>query len=338
MLERGVDLVVRDQLRSKRVRPAFAVRAVLHHCRDECAVAHDVVERHLDAACRARPGARLPLGRHPLEQNLTAVVDMTGAGPEHGVQLLLLRSVEKVAREHDDGEGAAEVERLDVGETVSAPRTCDSISAELSTAVTLWPSAISSCVIRPAPQPSSRIRLPCRHRSVDQLGLAERGKRGVETDRAPVRGVGAHGRTLSRYRPAVAVATNEYGLFINGETVEGSPSATWSSRPRARRSAHAARGRGRDRSRGRGRTRGARRRLGQDARDERSRLLHALADAIKANRNELSELESRNVGKAISSTKAELFGAVENSATSRPRSARSAAARTRSAARSSPTR
>ena len=44
--------------------------------------------------------------------------------------------------------------------TVSAPRTCDSISAELSTAVTLWPSAISSCVIRPAPQPSSRIRLP----------------------------------------------------------------------------------------------------------------------------------------------------------------------------------
>ena len=44
--------------------------------------------------------------------------------------------------------------------TVSAPRTCASISAELSTAVTLWPSAISSCVIRPAPQPSSRISLP----------------------------------------------------------------------------------------------------------------------------------------------------------------------------------
>ena len=40
--------------------------------------------------------------------------------------------------------------------------------------------------------------------------------------------------------------------------------------------------------------------------------MHALADAVKANRNELSELEARNVGKAISSTKAELFGAVEN--------------------------
>ncbi|MDX6510240.1 MAG: aldehyde dehydrogenase [Gaiellaceae bacterium] len=45
---------------------------------------------------------------------------------------------------------------------------------------------------------------------------------------------------------------------------------------------------------------------------ERSRLLHALADAILANRKELTELESRNVGKAISSVKAELFGAVEN--------------------------
>src|SRR3954469_6629804 len=40
---------------------------------------------------------------------------------------------------------------------------------------------------------------------------------------------------------------------------------------------------------------------------ERSRLLHALADAIAANRKELTELETRNVGKAISSVKAELF-------------------------------
>src|SRR5690242_11907308 len=45
---------------------------------------------------------------------------------------------------------------------------------------------------------------------------------------------------------------------------------------------------------------------------ERSRLLHALADAIVANRKELAELESRNVGKAISSVKAELAGATEN--------------------------
>jgi len=45
---------------------------------------------------------------------------------------------------------------------------------------------------------------------------------------------------------------------------------------------------------------------------DRSRLLHALADAIVANRAELAELEARNVGKAISSVKAELHGAAEN--------------------------
>ena len=45
---------------------------------------------------------------------------------------------------------------------------------------------------------------------------------------------------------------------------------------------------------------------------ERSRLLHALADAIVANRAELVELEARNVGKAVSSVKAELYGAAEN--------------------------
>ncbi|HWX08541.1 MAG TPA: aldehyde dehydrogenase family protein, partial [Gaiellaceae bacterium] len=51
---------------------------------------------------------------------------------------------------------------------------------------------------------------------------------------------------------------------------------------------------------------------GRTAPTERSRLLHALADAIQADRKELAELESRNVGKAISSVKAEVAGAVEN--------------------------
>jgi aldehyde dehydrogenase (NAD+)/betaine-aldehyde dehydrogenase len=45
---------------------------------------------------------------------------------------------------------------------------------------------------------------------------------------------------------------------------------------------------------------------------ERSRLLHALADALVANRKELAELEVRNVGKAISSVKAELHQGIEN--------------------------
>ncbi|HZB86927.1 MAG TPA: aldehyde dehydrogenase family protein, partial [Gaiellaceae bacterium] len=46
--------------------------------------------------------------------------------------------------------------------------------------------------------------------------------------------------------------------------------------------------------------------------NERSRLLHALADAVHANRKELAELEARNVGKAISSAKAEVAQGVEN--------------------------
>jgi acyl-CoA reductase-like NAD-dependent aldehyde dehydrogenase len=45
---------------------------------------------------------------------------------------------------------------------------------------------------------------------------------------------------------------------------------------------------------------------------ERSRLLHALADSLVANRKELAELEVRNVGKALSSVKAELNQAIEN--------------------------
>ena len=51
---------------------------------------------------------------------------------------------------------------------------------------------------------------------------------------------------------------------------------------------------------------------GRTSPTERSRLLHALADAILANRKELAELESRNIGKAISGVKAELNQGVEN--------------------------
>ena len=111
----------------------------------------------------------------------------------------------------------------------------------------------------------------------------------------------------------MAVATNEYGLFINGETVEGSSSrdlvepASGEALGTAQLAGEAEIDRAVD---------AARAALdgdwGKTPANERSRLLHALADAIKANRNELSELEARNVGKAISSTKAELFGAVEN--------------------------
>ena len=47
---------------------------------------------------------------------------------------------------------------------------------------------------------------------------------------------------------------------------------------------------------------------GKTSATQRSRLLHALADSIHTNRKELAELETRNVGKAISSVKAEVAG------------------------------
>jgi aldehyde dehydrogenase (NAD+)/betaine-aldehyde dehydrogenase len=116
--------------------------------------------------------------------------------------------------------------------------------------------------------------------------------------------------------PSVAVATErEFGLFINGESTEsaggkvseltepatGAPLArvavaTEADVDRAVEAARAAL-------------------AGDWAKtppNERSRLLHTLADAVVANRKELAELEVRNVGKAISSVKAELNQAVEN--------------------------
>jgi acyl-CoA reductase-like NAD-dependent aldehyde dehydrogenase len=110
-----------------------------------------------------------------------------------------------------------------------------------------------------------------------------------------------------------ATAQRETGLWINGESVEGSETrelvepATGEPLATVQLAGEADVDRAVD---------AARAALdgdwGKTAATERSRLLHALADAMVANRSELSELESRNVGKAISSTKAELFGGVEN--------------------------
>ncbi len=114
----------------------------------------------------------------------------------------------------------------------------------------------------------------------------------------------------------MAVATErEYGLFINGETVEPQSgdhrelTEPATGEPLAR----AAMAGPEDVD---GAVEAARAALegawAKTPPNERSRLLHALADAIQANRRELAELESRNVGKAISSVKAELAQAVEN--------------------------
>jgi len=111
----------------------------------------------------------------------------------------------------------------------------------------------------------------------------------------------------------VATATQEYGLWINGEFVDtaktrdlaepatGEPLATVATASEADvdRAVDAARA-------------ALAGPWGKTPPNERSRLLHALADALVEHRKELAELEVRNVGKAISSVKAELAQAVEN--------------------------
>jgi acyl-CoA reductase-like NAD-dependent aldehyde dehydrogenase len=114
----------------------------------------------------------------------------------------------------------------------------------------------------------------------------------------------------------MAVATErEYGLFINGELVEPQSgeirelTEPASGEPLARAAMAGPQDVDRAVEAARTALAGA---WAKTPATERSRLLHALADAIAANRKELSELESRNVGKAISSVKAELAQATEN--------------------------
>jgi acyl-CoA reductase-like NAD-dependent aldehyde dehydrogenase len=114
----------------------------------------------------------------------------------------------------------------------------------------------------------------------------------------------------------MAIATErEYGLFINGESVEpssgeirelhepatGAPlaGAAMAGEADVDRAVEAARSA----------LEGA---WGKTPPNERSRLMHALADAIVANRKELTELETRNVGKAVTSVKGEVAVSAEN--------------------------
>jgi aldehyde dehydrogenase (NAD+)/betaine-aldehyde dehydrogenase len=113
----------------------------------------------------------------------------------------------------------------------------------------------------------------------------------------------------------VAVATrDEYGLFVNGEALDGAGDvkelvepATGEPLAKVAMAAEADVDRAIEAARA-----ALEGDWGKTPPTERSRLLHALADALLANRKELCELESRNVGKAISSVKAEFFQAVEN--------------------------
>jgi acyl-CoA reductase-like NAD-dependent aldehyde dehydrogenase len=114
---------------------------------------------------------------------------------------------------------------------------------------------------------------------------------------------------------AMAVATREYLLFIGGEQTEPASGemrdlvepATGEPLARAAMAGQADVDRAVEAARG-----ALDGDWGKTAGTERARLLHALADAMVANRGELAELEARNVGKAISSVKAELNQAIEN--------------------------
>src|SRR5512133_3152682 len=114
----------------------------------------------------------------------------------------------------------------------------------------------------------------------------------------------------------MAVATErEYGLFINGESTEPASgeirelSEPATGEPLARVASAGEEDVDRAVAAAQSALAGD---WGKTPPTERSRLLHALADAIQANRKELAELEARNVGKAISSVKAELAQGVEN--------------------------
>jgi aldehyde dehydrogenase (NAD+)/betaine-aldehyde dehydrogenase len=111
----------------------------------------------------------------------------------------------------------------------------------------------------------------------------------------------------------VATTTHERGLWIGGESAEGASTRELSEPATGEPFARVAVAGTEDVDRAVDAARAA---LAGDwlktPPTERSRLLHALADAIVANRKELVELEVRNVGKAISSVKAELNQGVEN--------------------------
>ena len=111
----------------------------------------------------------------------------------------------------------------------------------------------------------------------------------------------------------MATATQEYGLWIGGEYVEADETRELTEPATGEPLARIALATTEDVDRA---VEAARAALSGDwlktSPTERSRLLHALADAIVGDRKNLAELESRNVGKAISSVKAELNQAVEN--------------------------
>jgi aldehyde dehydrogenase (NAD+)/betaine-aldehyde dehydrogenase len=111
------------------------------------------------------------------------------------------------------------------------------------------------------------------------------------------------------------VTEKEFGLFINGESVEPASGEIRELREPATGAvlARAAMAGEADVDRAVEAAHGALEGTwAKTTPNERSRLMHALADAIVANRKELTELETRNVGKAVTSVKGEVAVSAEN--------------------------
>src|SRR3954451_12388815 len=204
--------------------------------------------------------------------------------------------------------------------SITRPSTSESTSSQAvssSPQGTAMSSSPCGCASTPCPRRSSR-------------SLSRSGMRAAWTSIVPAISDPIYGQHRPESNPdarfwipaphvgsdPMAIATgSEHGLFINGEVVEPASGelrdvvepATGEILGRAGMAGEA------DVDRA---VEAARAALdgpwGRTPPNERSRLLHALGDAIAANRKELAELESRNVGKAISSVKAEVAGAVEN--------------------------
>ena len=151
------------------------------------------------------------------------------------------------------------------------------------------------------------------HRGLPSLQGLRGGRSGAL--QAPSHGTAHDGGPPLGSRPMAVATEREYLLFINGEPSEasgGEPKelsepATGEPLAKVAMATEADIDRAVD---------AARAALdgdwGRTPPTERSRLLHALADALVANRKELAELEVRNVGKALASVKAELNQGIEN--------------------------
>src|SRR3954465_15155122 len=109
---------------------------------------------------------------------------------------------------------------------------------------------------------------------------------------------------VDKVQPMAVVAGQELGLFINGESAEPASgelrdlAEPATGAPLARVGVAKEQDVGRAVEAARGALDGD---WGRTPPNERSRLLHALADALVANRKELAPLEARNVRKATSS-------------------------------------